>query len=155
MSKYIYNPALKGKHLAFSQEMFDKYDVPARKVIKQCLGDFVIDNPDEYKQDLIITDEKCKYKYIEIQVCINWIGNNYPYEKMYLHERKGCYDADTLFITLNKDLSRGYVFSAKGIKDMPLRRIKKYSREFVYDIPWHKTMPIITDEFTPQIINLY
>jgi len=155
MSKYIYNPNLKGKHRAFNQEMFNKYDIPARKIVKEKLGEFVIDNPDEFKQDLVITDENCKYKYIEIQVCINWINDKYPYDKVYLHERKSCYGEDTLFITLNKDMTRAQIFSSKGLGDMNLRRIKKYSREYVYDIPWHRVLPVLIDELDTSVINLY
>lgn len=82
MSKYIYNPRLKGKHRVFSQEMFDKYDVPARDKIKRVLTDFVSDHPDDKKQDLVINDPECKYKYLELQVCPSWIGETYPMKKL-------------------------------------------------------------------------
>ena len=155
MSKYVCNYNLQGKHKAFDQRLYDKYDVPARDKIKATLCDFVIDNPDIYKQDLIITDVNCKYKYIELQVCSSWIGDKYPHDKVFIYERKSVYGEDTLFLTLNYDLSKGYIFSAKCLKDIKPRRIKKYGREFVYDIPWNKIMPVLIDELTAETIKMY
>jgi len=155
MSKYIYNPRLKGKHRVFSQEMFDKYDIPARDKIKRVLTDFVSDHPDDKKQDLVITDPECKYKYLELQVCPSWIGETYPYEKVTVYERKSHYGEDTLFLTLNHDLSKGHLFNVKNFKEMTPHRLKKYSREFVYDIPWNRVMTVYIDDLTSDLINLY
>ena len=155
MGKYIYDPRLKGKHSAFNEELFKKYDIPARDRIKRALGDFVIDNPDIYKQDLIVTDETFKYKYIELQVCTGWIGNTFPFSKVYIYERKSCYDNDTLFITLNHDLSNCYVFDAASFKGTEPRRIKKYAREYVYDIPWNRIMPVPTNLLTENSLRMY
>jgi hypothetical protein len=135
--------------------MFDKYDTPAREKIKAALGDFIRDNPDQYKQDFVITEEDYKYKYIEIQVCASWTGDKFPYENVFVYERKGHYDEDTLFITLDRNMTHGYVFDAKSFKGSKPRRFKKYSREFVYDIPWNKIMPILVSKLTPNIIKLY
>ena len=129
------------KHKSFSQELLDKYDLPAREKIKEKLGEFVIDNPNPYKQDLIITKEDYKYKYIELQVCTAWVGEKIPYKNVYVFERKGCYGEDTLFITLNKFLTKIYIFDATSFKNSKPRRIKKYSREYIYDIPWNRIMP--------------
>jgi hypothetical protein len=155
MSKYVFNNTLVGKKSRFSEEMFIKYDIPARDRIKKSLGDFVEDNPDMYKQDLVIKDDDYKYKYIELQVCSGWIGNTYPYEKVWVYERKGCYDVDTLFITLNHDLSRCFIFDAASFKNTKPRRIKKYGREFVFDIPWNRIMPISTESLTPEALQMY
>lgn len=155
MSKYIFDNTIQGKHKAFDQCMFDKYDAPAREIIKEALKEFVIDNPDQYKQDLIITDETYKYKYIELQVCASWLGDKFPYEKVFVYERKCHYGEDTLFITLNRNMTCGYIFDAKSFRESKPRRFKKYSREFVYDIPWNRIMPIIINNLTPDIIKLY
>lgn len=155
MGKYIFDNTLVGKHSAFNQELFNKYDIPARDKIKSVLADFVKDNPDIYQQDLVITDETYKYKYIELQVCVSWIGENFPYDNPYVYERKGRYDEDTLFITLNKSLTRGLIFDAKSFKNIKPKRLKKYSREFIYIIPWCQVMPIIIDTLTPDTIKLY
>lgn len=155
MSKYIYNTRLKGKHKAFSNKLCDKYDIPARDKIKEVLGDFVKDNPDTYKQDLVITDKNFKYKYIELQVCTNWINDKFPYDNVYIYERKNVYGKDTLFMTLDKHMTEGYIFDAESYDHTKPRRFKKWSREFVYDIPWHRVMHFMVDKITPEDLALY
>lgn len=155
MKQYVNDDNLKGKRKIFSQELFDKYDLPAREVIKNALKEFVADNTDIYMQDLIITDPEFKYKYIELQVCADWIGVNYPHDSVYVYERKHRYGDDTLFITLNKCMSKGFIFDAKSFKDLKPRRIKKYGREFVYDIPWNRIMPFIVSNLNIDLIKMY
>jgi hypothetical protein len=155
MSKYIYNTRLKGGHKVFSNELCDKYDIPARNKIKEALGDFVKDNPDTYKQDLVITDKNFKYKYIELQVCTTWVNDKFPHDNVYIYERKNVYGKDTLFMTLDKHMTEGYLFDGTSYdKDNP-RRFKKWSREFVYDIPWNKVMRFSTDKITPENLSFY
>lgn len=139
----------------FNPNMFEKYDIPARNIIKEKLGDFVQDNPDIYQQDLIITEQDFKYKFIEIQVCINWIDDKYPYDTVTVYERKGHYGNDTLFITLNKPMTKCFIFDAKSIQAVQPRRLKKYSREYVYDIPWNRVLPIFVDHLGPDDIKIY
>src|ERR1700744_4574759 len=83
-SKYL---KLIGKNKKFSQQLYEKYDLPARELIKSKLGDKVKDNPDIYAEDMIIVDPECKYKYIELQVCTDWIGETYPYKYPFVYER--------------------------------------------------------------------
>ena len=106
MGKYIFNNSLKGKHKAFDKRLFNLYDRPARDKIKKVLKDFVIDNPNQYEQDLIITDPNYKYKFIELQVCTSWIGENYPFDNVFIYERKYHHNNDTIFITLNKNMTK-------------------------------------------------
>src|SRR5947209_7602699 len=81
---------LKGKIKKFDQKLFDKYDIPARTIVKEKLGALVYDNPDIYGQDLVLNDKECKYKYIELQVCASWItDDDYPFKKPFVYERKG------------------------------------------------------------------
>ena len=155
MSKYVFDNKLQGKHKAFDQCLFEKYDLPAREIIKNALKDFIDDNPNIYEQDFIINDPEFKYKFIEIQVCINWKQDTYPYEKVFIYERKYHYGEDTLFITLNKNITKGFIFEAKSFKNSKPRRLKKYSREFVYDIPWNLIMPINIDDFNKETIKLF
>lgn len=155
MAKYKSDPNMMGKRRVFSQEKFDKYDIPARKKVKEALGDFIDENPDIYKQDLVINDLECKYKFIEVQVCAAWVGEKYPYDKLTLYERKSCYGPDTLFLTLNYNFNRGLIFSVPDFKELKLRRIKKYGREFVYDIPWHRVMAVSIDEMDAEVIKMY
>lgn len=155
MSKYIYDTNLKGRHSKFDQELYEKYDLPAREKIKKALGDYVIDNPDPYKQDLIITKKDCKYKYIELQVCANWISDKFPFDNVYIYERKRIYGPETLFITLNRDMTKGLVFDGASYDEKEPRRLKKYSREYVYDIKWNRIMPILIDTLTEDDIEMY
>jgi hypothetical protein len=155
MVKYIYDPTLIGKHSVFDKVMFEKYDVPARDIIKKKLDGFVIDNPDIYLQDLIITEDNYKYKYIELQVCTKWVSTKFPFDNVYVYERKGRYASDTLFITLDKFFTRGVIFDADSFKNCKPHRIKKYSREFVYDIPWNKILPFVMEELSADMIKMY
>ena len=153
--KYKDDPVLKGKRRIFNQELLEKFDIPARKIIKEKLGDNVIDNPDEYQQDLIVTDKNCKYKFIEIQVISQWIYEKYPYNTLYLYERKAKYDDDTLFITLNRNFTAGYIFDRKSINGIKPRRLIKYHREFIYDVPWRQVINFQVEDLNWDMINLY
>lgn len=129
--------------------------MPARTKIKEILGDFVKDNENEFQQDLIITDPECRYKYLEIQVCAGWLNGPYPYETLTIYERKQHYGLDTLFMTLNKNLTHCYIFDRKSFSDTKLHRLKKYSREYVYDVPWSKALKIDLECLDAFTINLY
>jgi hypothetical protein len=141
MKKYYNDHSLVGKHTYFNKNMYEKYDIPAREKLLNLMGDVLIENPDIYNQDFIINDKlcKCKYKYLEVQVNANWEKINYPDSVISVYERKGKYDNDTLFITLNKIMTRGYIFDRKSFSNKP-RRLKKYSREFVYDIQFNQAI---------------
>lgn len=155
MGKYVINNSLLGKHHKFDEKLFEKYDIPARNKLKEILKEFVMDNPDPYKQDLIISCNDCKYKFIEIQVCTSWVGERFPFPNVYIFERKKFYDNDTLFLTLNKNLTKGLIFNTMSIKNSKPRRLKKYSREYVYDIPWHRILPFSLDNLDPDLIKMY
>ena len=144
----------KGKINKFDINLYNKYDIPARTKVKEILKDYIIDNPDIYGADMIINSKnKCKYKYLEIQVCTQWTGEKFPYNNVYIWERKGKYDNNTLFLTLSKDLSKGYLFDISQLdKDKP-RRFKKYSREYIYDISWNQVMLIYMKYLTEDIID--
>lgn len=135
---------IQGKTKAFEERLLEKYDEPAREKVKNALGDIVADNPDVYAQDLIITSNRCNYRFLELQVCAQWINDNFPYPNVYIYARKIKYDSDTLFLTLNRDMTMGYLFDTRLLKkeNRKPRRFKKYSREFVYDIPWHQVLKI-------------
>lgn len=143
-----------GKQKRFNPKLFEKYDVPARKIIKKALGNAVSDNPDIYQQDLII-NSKCRFKYLEIQVCTQWISPKYPYDTVCLYARKMRYGDDTLFLTLNKFFTRGLMFHSRTVDRTKPRRLKKYSREYVYDVPWNcviEVYPENLDELTLELI---
>jgi hypothetical protein len=143
-----------GKIKKFSQDLYDKYDIPARNKMKNLLGDFVSDNPDIYGEDMILNIPNCRYKYLELQVCTKWVGDRYPYEKPYVYARKSKFSDDTLFLILDLHMTCGLLFNKKSLLENP-RRLKKYSRYFVYDIPWHRIMNVDLGTFDCETIQVY
>ena len=141
-----------GKRSKFSQKLLEKYDYPARNILKKCLGDFIIDNNEITKQDLIVTDPDFPFQYIEVQVRTGWTKHKYPDIYVNIYARKAKYGDNTLFITFNRLLSECYIFCLRGLKLEP-RRIKKYSREFVYDIPWYQVIWARTNQLTPKFLK--
>ena len=139
----------------FNEYLHNKYDLPARDKLKDALHDFIYENPDPYKQDFIINSDTCKYKYIEVQVCSKWINEIYPMDTVWIYARKSVYDSDTLFITLSKNLKYGFIFDANSLEGVKPRRLKKYSREFVYDIPWYRIMKVAIETLDKETVELY
>ena len=138
----------------FDQKMHDKYDIPARNKLKEILGDIVSENPNIYGEDMILNIQGCKYKYIELQVCATWMGEKFPHKLPYIYERKIKFSKETLFLIFNKSLTEGLLFSRDSITGEP-RRIKKYSREFIYEIRWNNIMRVYLETLTPELIMLY
>ncbi len=145
---------LNGKIKKFDEKLYTKYDIPARELVKEKFGDLIEDNPDIYAEDMIFKDPKCKFKYLELQVCATWTQEKYPYELPFVYERKGHMDEDTLFMLFNQSLSRVMVFSIKGLKEKP-KRLKKYSRYWIYEVPWSCVMQTYTHLLSMDDIYLY
>lgn len=145
---------LEGKIKKFDMRLYEKYDLPARELLKQKLGNNVQDNPDIYAQDLLLIIDKCKYKYIELQVCTTWVNDKYPYQCPFVYERKASFSNDTLFIVLNKNMSKGLLFDRESLNKKP-RRLKKFSRTFVYETPWHRIIEFYFDYFDADTILSY
>jgi hypothetical protein len=143
-----------GKIKKFNQKLYDKYDTPARAIVKEILGDNVEDNPDIYNEDMILKIDNCKYKYLELQVCVNWIDEKYPYSKPFVYARKSKFSEDTLFLILNKAMTHGLIFDRKSLLDIP-RRLKLYSRYFVYEVPWYRVMRINLEVMSIETFQLY
>lgn len=133
-----------GKLKKFDQNLYDKYDKPAREKIKSLLKDFISDNPDIYGEDMIINIPGCKYKFLELQVCIAWVSEKYPYDFPYVYARKTHFSDDTLFLILNKQMTKGLLFNKCSICSKP-KRLKKFSRYFVHQIPWHQIIQLDLD----------
>lgn len=144
-----------GKHKRFDQKLFDIFDVPAREKIKKLFPEYVEDNSDPYGQDLLLKIPECKYNFLEIQVCANWETEKYPHKTLFVYERKNKYCDKTLFLTMNRFLTRGYLFDTKSFKDSKPRRLKKYSREYVYDIPWYKACYVDIDCLDKETFQLF
>lgn len=143
-----------GKVKKFSPELYEKYDIPARNKIKEKLKDYVQDNPNIYEEDMILNIPGCKYKFLELQVCVGWLDDKYPYDKPFVYARKNLFSEDTLFLIFDKNMKRGILFDKKSLEIVP-RRLKKYSRFFVFEAPWHRTMTINLDDLDTEMISLY
>ncbi len=143
-----------GKIKKFDEKLYNKYDIPARELLKLKLGNKIKDNPDIYGEDMIIEDEDCKYKYLELQVCAEWIGDRYPFEKPFVFERKGHFDNKTLFILFDKHMTKALLFEKTSLEEIPIRT-KKYSRYFKYEVPWSKVTTIYMNNFNMDDIYLF
>lgn len=143
-----------GKIKKFDEKLYNKYDIPARNIVKEKLGEFVEDNPDIYAEDMILKIPECKYNFLELQVCATWTGQYYPHVKPYVYERKKKFNETTLFMIFSRDMSRALIFDQKSLCDKP-RRLKKYSREYVYEVPNNQTIQFITEELSCDMIKLY
>ena len=157
-TKYLRRSNVAGAHKRFNPYLHEKYDTTARTKLKSVLGDFITDNPNIYKQDFLINSDSCKYKYLEVQVCSKWINDKYPWSTVWIFSRKSVYLDDqnhTMFLTLNKKLTKGFLLDVESIKNVKKRRMKKYSREFVYDVPWHRIMSVSLEHLDKETIELY
>lgn len=145
---------LKGKIKKFSKKLYDKYDLPARQIIKEKLEGYAKDNTDIYAEDLLLEDKDCVYKYIELQVCATWIYEDYPHEHAYVYERKGHFKPETLYIILNKHMNRGLLFDKNSLEKQPCR-LKKFSRTFVYKAKWKDVFKFMVDVLDIELLRLY
>lgn len=143
-----------GKVKKFSKKLFEKYDLPARELVKEKLTTFVKDNPNIYEQDMILEIPGYKYRFLELQVCTGWVGEKYPYDKPFVYARKNLFSEDTLFLILDRHMTAGLVFDKNSLLEKP-RRLKKYSRSFVYEAPWHRVLPVSLDTFDVETLQTY
>ena len=143
-----------GKIKKFNPILYDKYDTPARDKIKEKLNGYVQDNPDIYKEDMILNIPSCKYKYLELQVCTHWITDKYPYPNAYVYARKKLFSDDTLFLILDKHMTNALLFDKKSLLSEP-KRLRKYSRIYIYEVPWHRIMMISIDDLDIDILKMY
>ena len=143
-----------GKIKKFDEKLYNKYDIPAREILKNKLGDKIKDNPDIYAEDMIIDDIDCKYKFLEIQACADWIGEKYPHNKPFVFERKGHFDDKTLFILFDKHLTKALLFAKTSLEKIPVRT-KKYSRYYKYEVPWNKVITVHMENFSIEDIYLF
>ena len=145
---------MQGKIKKFDEALYNKYDIPARDLLKKKLGDKIKDNPDIYAEDMIIDDILCKYKFLEIQACAEWIGDKYPHDKPFVFERKGHFNDKTLFILFDKHMKKALLFAKTSLEPTPVRT-KKYSRFFKYEVQWNKVCTIFMENFSMDDIYLF
>ena len=145
---------IEGKVKKFDEKLHSKYDIEARNMLKNVLGDAVIDNEDKYGEDMIFSVELFPYKYLEVQVMSNWCTSHFPYSYPFVYARKMRFSDDTLFVTFNKFFTEVIIFGKKSI-DVKGSRLKKYAREYVHYVSWNKVMRLSTDCLTLNNIKNY
>jgi len=143
-----------GKVSQFSQKLFDKYDVEARQMLKNVLGDAIRDNENKYGEDMVFNIRPFPYKYLEVQVYSKWDASDFPYTLPFIYARKMKFSERTLFVTFNKFFSEMIIFGRKSVCNTP-SKLKKYDREHVHYVPWGKVMRLTTDKLTPKLIRTY
>ncbi|AYV81805.1 MAG: hypothetical protein Harvfovirus63_8 [Harvfovirus sp.] len=145
---------VKGKIKKFDIKLYNKYDVPAREKIKKLLADCVKDNPDIYEEDMILDIPNYKYKYLELQVCAKWVNDTFPFDKPFVYARKKLFSDRTIFLLMDRHMTCGFLFDQKSLCD-EARRVKKYSRSFVYEVPWNRVLKVNLDDFDVETLKLY
>ncbi|AYV83593.1 MAG: hypothetical protein Hyperionvirus9_10 [Hyperionvirus sp.] len=145
---------VKGKIKKFDITLYNKYDIPAREKIKKLLPNHVKDNPNIYEEDMILDIPNYKYKFLELQVCAKWINDTFPYDKPFVYARKKLFSNSTIFLLMDKHMTCGYLFDQKSLSNEP-RRIKKYSRSYVYEVPWNRVLKVNLDDFDIETLKLY
>ena len=143
-----------GKVKRFDKKLHSKYDIDARQMLKNVLGDAIIDNEDIYGEDMIFTANPFPYKYLEVQVLSTWSTSQFPYSFPFVYARKMLFSKDTLFVTFNKFLTEAIVFGRTSLDEKP-SRLKKYDRECVHYVSWHKALRVNTSDLTISNIKLY
>lgn len=143
-----------GKIKVFDQQLSNRYDERSRIVVKSKLGSAVHDNPDKYAEDMIVVTNDIPYGYIELQVYGKWTDETFPYDSPFIYERKLKFCETTLFICFNASYDKIIMFSRMSVH--PKRyRAKKYSREFIYYVPWSKALVFDTDKLSMEMIRKY
>lgn len=143
-----------GKVSVFDEKLHEKYDIPARKVAKELLGDLIEDNENIYGEDMVFTKENFPYKYLELQVFSHWSTNTFPYSFPFVYSRKMKFSDDTLFLTFNAHYTEAILFGKQSI-DVKESRFKKYSREYVNYVSWNKAMRLLSPDITEDNIRIY
>lgn len=152
--KFKNNNGMTGKIKVFDQALCDKYDKKSRVIIKQILGDYVDDNPDKYGEDMIVISDEIPYGFIELQVYGRWVEDKFPYDSPFIYERKLRFRDTTLFICFNANYDKLIMFARESVHPKKYR-IKKYSKEFIYYVPWHKALTIKTNALNVNIMRNY
>ena len=93
-----------GKIKQFDEKLHSKYDINARKILKEILKDSIKENEDIYGEDLVFTLPNFPYKYLEVQVVSYWDSDNFPYTFPFVYSRKMRFSKKIIFVIFNKYL---------------------------------------------------
>lgn len=144
----------KEKKNKFTKDLLDKYDAPAREIVKTLLGDAIRDNKNIYAEDMVFTIDQFPYKYLELQVFAKWNCDIFPYNYPFVYARKMKFAKNTLFATFNKSLTQVILFSRDDISNTP-SKLKKYDRESVHYVAWNNTMKVSTCNLSINLIKCF
>ena len=126
----------------FDRELYKSSDALARAAGKKywsSLGYSVIDNPNTYGPDLIVTSTMGFYSEVEIKKV--WSGKEFAYDTLQIPERKKKFlglDMPTVFIVFNNEQTHGFVCTDEQLANSPLVEVSnKYVRsgELFYQVP--------------------
>lgn len=103
----------------FSKELFGKYDLAARTVMRLWLEDrgySVKDNPDKYGVDLIAIKAGA-VTWVEVEVKDSW-KDEFKFKTLHLPFRKLKFATkDTVFVIFRSDLNFAYMFKGDVLAD--------------------------------------
>ena len=125
----------------FQQDVFDKYDDPAREVAKRFwerIGYEASDNPNEFGTDLLVTG-KGKTFPCEVEVKSVWHGTSFHFDSLHIPVRKSKFLTRSIkFMVFNNSLTHAAIVGYNAVVnapiiDVPNIYIKRGERFF--DIP--------------------
>lgn len=145
---------LTGKIKVFDQRLHDRYDTKARNIIKDILGDSIIDNPNPYGEDMVVLNKEIPYKYIELQVYGKWLNIDFPYKEPYIYERKMRFASSTLFVCFNALFDKIIMFDKSVINDKKYKA-KYNTNEYIHKIPLKSTMIVPIKNLNSEVIINY
>lgn len=145
--KYVNGKKIK----IFDQNMKDFYEKIPRKIIKECLGNNVIDNRNIYGEDMIILNDNLRIDFIEIQVYGKW-RESFPYDKPFIFERKEKLDDNTLFVCFNYDYTKIIMFEKKDLSSKSKHNIYN---ENIINVEWSDVYELSRDELSMQFLERF
>jgi hypothetical protein len=75
----------------FNSTLHSKYDEPTKYFVKKYYHEQdiqAVDNPDIFGVDLILYKDGIKIGYAEVECCVGWNENNYPFNTYHIPLRK-------------------------------------------------------------------
>ena len=111
----------------FSKELFGRYDLAARTVMRLWLEDrnyIVKDNPDIYGVDLIAITLEGDVTWVEVEVKDSWV-DEFKFKTLHLPFRKLKFATkDTVFVIFRRDLNYAFMFKGDVLADCEIVKKK-------------------------------
>jgi len=139
----------------FNQKLHDKYDPPARRLIKAKIPE-AKEASSKYDVDLLLNDISF-FRSVEVEVISSW-GNDTsgPFNGLpRLWERKyKRYDLDTLFVQINKEFNLICLFSKKMVNPKDWYS-NSYYHDYSLGVEPGGYMVVDISKFNTDVINRY